>query len=310
VSALIVLLMLAAPALDLRTWPLDGGARPTTDTVRRATDLTASAFGPGANGPFTIAVDAARVTGRDLGRTIARLREVDGVADVSEPFFGPAGRAAVFAIEATTAPQDPATSVTLSRVRSGLLPGMYVTGVTSYFIDVSDSLTQRLWLLIVVVTGLATALLAIGLGSPLAAVKSGSVTLLSVAATYGVLVAVFQWGWGARLLGLPGPVPLSSWAAVLLFVVLFALSVNRDVFDGVSRAGAQSRSATRPVVIIAAIAAGFALDPDVVVKMLCVGIVVGLLVDVLIVRMILTPVTAATLGAFARWTPSRDRIVG
>jgi RND superfamily putative drug exporter len=186
---------------------------------------------------------------------------------------------------------------------------MYVTGLAPYFADVSDRFVRQVWVLILVVIGIAVACLAVAFRAPLLAIAAGLAKFLGVAATYGVLVALFQWGWGAELLGLPGAVPLSSWAAVLIFVIMFAMCTGYEVFmlsridddcHGVERRqmGVLSES---PVMISAATAVvavflAFALDPDVIVKMTCVGVAVGVLVDVVAVRMILMPVMLRKLG--------------
>jgi RND superfamily putative drug exporter len=319
-AALIVLLLLAAPALGMRTWPRDAGSLYTSETVRRAYDLIAADFGAGANGPFTVAVDATKVSPPQLNGTVNELREDAGVAHVSEPVFNADRSAAVFTIEPTAAPHEKAAAETLRQVRAQLPHGTYVTGLTPYFADVSDHLARQLWLMIIVVVGLAVPLLTIAFKAPVVAIKAALLNLLSVTATYGVLVVLFQWGWGAALFGLPGGVPISSWAAILLFIILFGLSTDYEVFI-VSRVreewldtGEARKSVMRGFVstahvvtiaatIMIAVFLAFALDPDIVVKMMCVGMVVGLFIDVIVIRMILVPATMALLGRFNWWVP-------
>jgi RND superfamily putative drug exporter len=326
-AALTVLLVLGAPVLGMRTWPHDGGSLSTSDTVRRAHDLIAADFGPGANGPFTVGVDATALSSQQVAATIQELRAAAGVANVAEPLYNADRSAAVFTIEPTTAPDEKATAETLREVRAQLPNGTYVTGVTPYFADVADRLAQRLWLLIIVVVGLAAVLLTIAFKAPVVAITAALMKLLAVAATYGVLVALFQWGWGAGLFGLPGAVPLSSWAAVLLFIILFGLSTDYEVFI-VSRVreewrdtGAARDSVLRGFVstahvvisaaaVMVAVFVGFALDPDIMVKMLCVGVAVGLIIDVVVIQMVLLPTTMALLGRFAWWMPGWRNSVG
>lgn len=308
-AAFLALLLLAAPVVDMRTWPRDAGSRPTSDTVRRAHDLIAANFGPGANGPFKLVVDANSTSFQSVTTTVENLRETAGVATILAPVYNADRTSAVYVVESTTVPASEATADTLRRIRAQLPDGMYVTGLAPYFADVSDRFVRQVWVLILVVIGIAVACLAVAFRAPLLAIAAGLAKFLGVAATYGVLVALFQWGWGAELLGLPGAVPLSSWAAVLIFVIMFAMCTGYEVFmlsridddcHGVERRqmGVLSES---PVMISAATAVvavflAFALDPDVIVKMTCVGVAVGILVDVVAVRMILMPVMLRKLG--------------
>jgi RND superfamily putative drug exporter len=309
VAALLALLLLAAPVVGMRTWPRDAGSRPTSDTVRRAHDLIASNFGPGANGPFKLIVDASSTSFQSVTTTVENLRETAGVATILAPVYSADRTAAVYVIESTTAPSSETTADTLRRIRAELPHGMYVTGLAPYFADVSDRFVRQVWVLILVVIGIAAACLAVAFRAPLLAIAAGLVKLSGVAATYGVLVALVQWGWGAELLGLPGAVPLSSWAVVLTFVIVFGVCTDYEVFmlsridddrHEVDRRQMGVQSAT-PVVIsaatvVVAVFLAFALDPDVIVKMTCVGVAVGILIDVVAVRMILMPVMMLKLG--------------
>ncbi|MCU1700895.1 MAG: hypothetical protein JWR34_6958, partial [Mycobacterium sp.] len=309
VAAFLALLLLAAPVVDMRTWPRDAGSRSTSDTGRRAHDLIAANFGPGANGPFKLVVDARSTSLRSVTTTVENLRETAGVATILAPVYSADRTAAVYIIESTTAPASEATADTLRRIRAELPDGMYVTGLAPYFADVSDRFVRQVWVLILVIMGIAAACLAVAFRAPLLAIAAGFVTFSGIAATYGVLVALFQWGWGAELLGLPGAVPLSSWAAVLIFIIVFGTCTDYQVFmlsridddcHGVERRQMGILSAS-PVVIsaatvVVAVFLAFALDPDVIVKMTCVGVAVGILIDVVAVRMILMPVMMLKLG--------------
>lgn len=302
VAAFLALVLLAGPVVDMRTWPRDAGSRPTSDTVRRAHDLIASNFGHGANGPFKLIVDASSANFHTVTTTVESLRETAGVATILAPVSSADRTATVYVIEPTTEPAAEATADTLRRIRDGLPHGMYVTGLAPYFADVSDRFVRQVWVLMLVVIGIAAACLAAAFRAPLLAIAAGLVKLLGIAATYGVLVALFQWGWGAELLGLPGAVPLSSWAAVLVFVIVFAVCTGYEVAM-LSRLDDSSHHVlwASPVTISAATVVGavflaFALDPDVLVKMTCVGVAVGILIDVVAVRMILMPVMMRKLG--------------
>ncbi|WP_083406729.1 MMPL family transporter [Mycolicibacterium rutilum] len=321
-GALIVLLLCAAPMIDMRTWPRDAASQPTSNTVRRAYDLVASSFGPGANAPFTIGVDATQVSDDQLHQTIADLRSADDVVLVSEPLFNADRTASVFTVEPATAPSDGATVDTLHRVRYAVPGGMYATGMTPYFADASERLAQRLWLVIIVVVGLAVALLTIAFRAPVVALKAAVMNLLAAAATFGVLVAVFQWGWGVGLLGLPGAVPISSWVPILVFTMLFGLSMDYEVFilsrvreewlatkdprQSVIRGlDSTARVITSAALIMIAVFLGFAADGDITVKMMGFGMAVAVFIDVTIIRMILVPATMALLGRFNWWLPGR-----
>jgi RND superfamily putative drug exporter len=271
--------------------------------------LTASEFGPGANGPFTVAADMTKVSAAQLQEGITTLRTDPGIAAVSEPVYSADRTATVYSIEPTTAPQDAATTEVLHRVRARLGEGTHVTGLTPYFADVSDRLAQRLWLVIIV-----------AFKAPLVAIKAAVMNLLAVSAAYGVLVVIFQWGWGATVLGLPGAVPISSWAPILIFTILFGLSMDYEVFI-LSRVrehwletqqtrisvmlGLEStaRIITGAAAIMIAVFLGFAADPDITVKMMGVGMAVAVLIDATIVRLIAVPATMAVLGRLNWWSP-------
>ncbi|MFF0818590.1 MMPL family transporter [Rhodococcus sp. NPDC003318] len=319
VGALGILLLLAAPVLQMRTWPQDAGSAPTSNTIRVAHDLVADEFGPGANGPLLVAVDTS--AGVDPATVAATLAADPGVARVAPPLVNADGTAAVVTAEPTTAPPDRATTDTLHRLRGALPDGVHVTGVTATFVDISARLAQRLWLVVAVVVALSVALLTVVFRAPVVAVKAAAMNLLSVAATYGVMVAVFQWGWGAGVLGLPGPTPVSSWVPILMFTILFGLSMDYEVFllsrvreiwlrtgdphgSVVQGLAATGRVITSAAAIMIAVFTGFALDANVTVKMLGVGLAVAVLIDVTVVRMVLVPATMALLGHRNWWLPT------
>jgi RND superfamily putative drug exporter len=324
-GALLLITLLAAPALHMRTWPQDASSQPTSNTTRRAYDEVASAFGPGANGPFVVAVDLKRVSQRQLHDLVPTLRHQHGVASVTEPFFNSGRDVAVLTVTPTTAPDVPATTSLLNRLRSKVLPrGTYVTGWTAEYADVSARLSQRMWLVIAFVVGLALVLLTAVFRSMVVALKAAVMNLMSVAAAYGVMVALFQWGWGVPLLGIPHAVPVSSWVPILMFTVLFGLSMDYEVFllsrvredwlrtgdargsvvRGLSRTG---RMITSAAAIMVAVFTGFALDSDITIKMMGTGMAVAVLLDATVVRMVLVPSTMALLGAANWWTPRLRR---
>jgi putative drug exporter of the RND superfamily len=324
-GALLLIALLAAPVFVMRTWPQDASSQPTSNTTRRAYDEVASAFGPGANGPFVVAVDLNKVNQRQLHDLVPTLQHQHGVASVTEPFFNASRDVAVLTVTPTTAPDAAATSSLLNRLRSKVLPGgTYVTGWTAEYADVSARLSQRIWLVIAFVVGVALVLLTAVFRSIVVAVKAALMNLLSVAAAYGVMVALFQWGWGVPLLGIPHAVPVSSWVPILMFTVLFGLSMDYEVFllsrvredwlrtgdargsvvRGLSRTG---RVITSAAAIMVAVFTGFALDPDITIKMMGTGMAVAVFLDATVVRMVLVPSTMALLGAANWWTPRLRR---
>ena len=331
-GALALLLVLAAPVLGMRTWPQDAGSQPESNTTRVAYDLIADEYGPGANGPFLLAVDLAAPAAdhpgaTDLATLTARLAAEPGVAAVAPPVLNPAGDAAVIVLQPATGPQDEATVELLQRLRADLPESVRVTGLTAVFSDISDRLADRLWVVIAFVVGVSLLLLTAAFRSVVVAVKAAAMNLLSVAAAYGVMVAVFQWGWGAELLGLPQAVPISSWVPILMFTILFGLSMDYQVFllsriredylatddprgSVVRGLAGTGRVITCAAAIMIAVFVGFGLDADPVVKMMGVGMAVAVLIDATVVRMMLVPATMAILGRANWWLPRwLDRVL-
>jgi len=227
-------------------------------------------------------------------------------------------------VQPTTGPSDPRSTELLERIRSDAADGVHVTGLTATFADISARLAERLWLVIAFVVALSVVLLTFVFRAPVVAVKAAVMNLLSVAAAYGVMVMVFQWGWGAQLLGLPHALPVSSWVPILMFTILFGLSMDYEVFllsrirerwldtgdshrsvvEGLASTG---RVITSAAAIMVAVFAGFALDGDVTVKMMGVGLATAVLIDATIVRMVLVPATMYLLGNANWWRPGGRR---
>ncbi|MBL7499908.1 MMPL family transporter [Frankia sp. CNm7] len=327
-GALVVLLALAAPVLDMRTWPQDAGSQSTSTTQRRAYDLIAAEFGAGANAPLLVAADLRTLPKAELGPLAEAIRSAPDVATVAEPVISSDGSTALIVAEPTVGPSDPKASALVRHLRADVLPdGAEITGWTAAFTDISALLAGQLWQVVGFVVGVSLLLLLVVFRSPLVALKAAVMNMLSIAAAYGVIVAVFQWGWGAELLGLPHAVPMSSWLPLLMFAVLFGLSMDYEVFllsriredwlatgdargsvvRGLAKTG---RVITSAGLIMIAVFAGFALDPDVTVKMIGLGMAVAVLVDMTIIRMVLVPATMALLGRANWWLPGwLDRIL-
>ncbi|GAA2653842.1 MMPL family transporter [Streptomyces aculeolatus] len=327
-GALVVLLALAAPILGMRTWPQDAGTQPDSNTTRRAYDLVAAEYGEGANGPLQIAVDLTAVPAETLPALGEDIAATDGVAAVAPPSFNEARDAAVISVTPTTGPQDERTQDLLDELRADVLPqGAEATGVVALFADISDRLATRLWAVVPFVVGLSLVLLTVLFRAPVVALKAAVMNLLSVGAAYGVMTVAFQTDTGAQLLGLPHSVPVSSWVPILMFTILFGLSMDYEVFllsriredwlatgdahgSVVRGLAATGRVITSAAAIMIAVFTGFAIDPDVTVKMIGVGMAVAVLADATVVRMVLVPATMTLLGRANWWLPRwADRLL-
>ncbi|TWH72899.1 MMPL family transporter [Modestobacter roseus] len=327
-GALLVLVALALPAFDMRIWPADVGAQPEDSTTRQAYDLIGDAFGPGANGPFLVAVDLDQVPAADLGALRDRLAGQPGVATVADPVLAPGGGAALVVVEPTTAPADARTTELLERLRADVLPaGASVTGQTAVFADINALLTGRLWLVIGFVVGVSVLVLTVAFRAPIVALKAAAMNLLSIGAAYGVVVAVFSWGWGRQLFGLDQDVPVSSWLPILMFAVAFGLSMDYEVFllgrvreewrrtgdartSVVSGLATTGRLITAAAAIMVAVFLGFATEGELVLTQIGAGLAVAILVDATVVRMVLVPATMALLGHWNWWLPAwLDRVL-
>jgi len=311
----------------MRTWPQDAGSGPDSATTRIAYDLVGSEYGAGANGPFLLAVDLDRLPADRLPELAERISADAGVASVAPAVINDTATAALLVVEPVTGPQDEQTVVLIDRLRSELPDSVMVTGLTPAFADISERLSERLWVVIAFVVGLSLLLMTAVFRSVVVAVKAAVMNLLSVAAAYGVMVVVFQWGWGAQLLGLPHAVPVSSWVPILMFTILFGLSMDYQVFllsrirEDYLATGEPRRSVVRGLAstgrvitsaaaIMIAVFIGFALDADPTVKMMGVGMATAVLIDATVVRMVLVPATMSLLGPANWWLPSwLDRIL-
>jgi RND superfamily putative drug exporter len=328
VGALLLLLGLALPTLDLRLWPADVAAQPTTSTTRQAYDLVETAFGPGANGPFLVAVDLSAVAPDRLDAIRTTVATTDGVATVGEPVLSPGGRAAVLVVEPATAPADARTAALLTHLRQDILPrGADITGQTAILSDITQRLTARIWVVIGFVVAVSVVLLTLAFRSPVVALKAAVMNLLSISAAYGVMVATFSWGWGRQLFGVDRDVPISSWVPILMFAVAFGLSMDYEVFllgrireewrrtgdargSVVAGLASTGRLITAAAAIMVAVFIGFATEGDLVLKQVGVGMAAAILIDATVVRMVLVPATMALLGRWNWWLPrSLDRFL-
>ena len=335
VASSVVLLVMAIPLLSIRLGTADGGSAPVGSTARTSYDLVASEFGPGWTGPLMVTAQYDQATSRAQAQSWLDALRVDlaatpGVAAVPSATLNSAGNAAVLTVVPNGAPQDTSTEDLVHRLRSQVLPSAegvtHVGGETATAIDLADRLGQRLPWFIGLVIGLGFLLLLVEFRSIFIAVKAAAMNLLSVGAAYGVVVAVFQWGWLAGPLGVqPGPV--ESFAPMMLFAVLFGLSMDYEVFllsrvreeyqrtDDAGPAVANGIAATARVISAAAsvmvvVFVSFLLNDQRVVNLFGFGLAVAIALDATVVRLVLVPAAMAIAGRRAWWMPRRlDRLL-
>jgi putative drug exporter of the RND superfamily len=336
VAGTAALVVLAVPVLDMRLGQNDQGSQPPDTSQRQAYDLLADGFGPGFNGPLlmvaTVPDDDARQRLEDLRGDVA---VTPGVAAVSEPTFNPAGDVAVFNAMPTTAPQHEDTADIVHRLRDVVVPTatdgsdleVLVGGNTAAFVDLDRQMSARLPILIGAVVALSFVLLMLAFRSILVPLKAALMNLLSVGAAYGVIVAVFQWGWAKDIVGLSETVPIVSWVPMLMFAILFGLSMDYEVFllsrireeyvrsgdprDSVARGlAATARVITAAALIMIAVFIAFVAYPEPVTKMVGLGLAVAVLIDATVVRMLLVPSLMVLMGPANWWLPRwLDRIL-
>jgi RND superfamily putative drug exporter len=337
VGSVLLLAVLAAPALDLRLGQLDSGSWPTRTLSRQSYDQLATGFGPGANGPLLVTASYdAPLTGPADPRAVAVQKAIagtDGVARVTPAQVSADGTVARWSVIPTTAPSDPATQHLVDTLRTETLPAAapsaqtHVGGLTAGKGDLTDRISSRMLLVVGAVVLVATLLLLVAFRAPIVALKAALMNLLSVGAAYGILVAVFTWGHGASLLALEAPVPIESYVPLLMFAVLFGLSTDYEVFlltavreewvaSGDGRASVAAgmaktgRVITSAALIMICVFLSFTITDDPVIKMLGVGMAAAVLVDATIVRGLLVPSTMTLLGRWNWWLPAwLDRIL-
>jgi len=335
-AATAVLLVLAAPVLGMRLGWADEGNFPADTNTRQAYDLLARGFGDGFNGPFLITV----LPGRDGSAAVEQLHRAlegtAGVAAVTPPMpDDPAQPSAyVMSLIATTSPQDEATSELVQRLRDDVIPDavagtdleVQVTGAAATSIDITDYLSGRMVVFFGAVLTLSFVLLMIVFRSLLVPLKAVLVNVLSIGAAYGVVVAVFQWGWAGSLLGIEGG-PINPFIPMMLFAVVFGLSMDYEVFmlsrirEEFLRTGdattsvADGLAATAKVITAAAaimvvVFASFMLEDLRELKLFGLGLALAVLLDATLVRMVVVPATMELLGQRNWWIPKwLDRLL-
>ncbi len=326
-----LLLALAAPFLGVRFGFPDAGSDPAGSSNRAAYDLTAEAFGAGANGPLVLAVKLpANNAGPALGRLQTALRDTEGVAAVTPPQQNPAGDTAVLTVVPAAEPGAPATEELVRRLRSDVLPEatrdsgltVYVGGVSAQTVDTTANIVSRLPLLVGGVVLLSMLLLLVAFRSIAIALKAAVMNLLSVAAAYGVVALVLQGGTIGKLVGIDRPTPLAAFVPVLMFAVLFGLSMDYEVFliarmreawlrtsDNsaaiLSGLAGTAKVITAAAAIMVAVFAAFVPDELIYLKIIGLGMASAIFIDATIVRLLLVPAVMHLLGRANWWLPSR-----
>jgi putative drug exporter of the RND superfamily len=336
-AALIVLAILALPIFKLDLGQNDISALPEETTSRQAYNGLNAGFGPGVNGPLLIASEFA--SPEEAQKVLPALQKaVGGAGDVlavTEPSLSEDKKVAVFTAISKSEPWADETVTLVENLRDEVIPGAlegtkaqsYVGGQTAGYIDLANQIADKLPLMIFVVVALSFLVLLMAFRSLLVPIKAAAMNLISVAASYGVVTAVFQLGWGASLIGLPHSIPIVSFVPLLMFAILFGLSMDYEVFlltqmrehyaengdekraviEGLANTG---RVITSAASIMVCVFASFILSGDPVVKEFGVGLAVAIAIDSTLVRCLLVPAVMVLLGKKAWWMPKwLDRIV-
>ncbi|HEV7649956.1 MAG TPA: MMPL family transporter [Actinophytocola sp.] len=339
-GAVLVVLILAIPTLSLRLGHVDDGAGKPDSTTRVAYDALAAGFGAGANGQFTVVVEprssASQSDRTDLGNSLDKaLGEAPGVASVTPVTTSQDNDLMIATVTPATDPQDAATDDLLHTLRDTTIPPVlagtgarsYVTGLTAGQLDFRDIVSARLPAIIAIVVAAAFLMLLLTFRSPVLAVKAAVLNLLSIGAAYGVIVAVFQWGWLGSLFGVDEPVPIESYVPMIMFAIVFGLSMDYEVFllsrvreawqAGHDNHGSvahgltvTARVITSAALIMICVFFAFLASPDVVIKTLALGLGVSVLIDATLIRLVVVPCAMFLLGDGNWWLPRwLDRIL-
>ncbi|MBK8293279.1 MAG: MMPL family transporter [Solirubrobacterales bacterium] len=333
VVSVLILLVIAIPARNLHLGQEDDHALPKSTETRQAYDLTTQGFGVGQNGPLLIAMDVGSTADvNSLSRAISKAK---GIASVTPPALDKAGDAAIFNAIPTTSPSSTATEDTVNRLRDSTIPDAlkgtkseaHVGGQTAGYVDLAEEIADKLPQVILLVVALSFLVLMVAFRSIVLPLQAAVMNLLSIAAAYGLVTFVFQEGHGATLIGLEGAVPVVSFLPLVLFAILFGLSMDYEVFlltqikeawhrsgdsDAAVIAGVTTsgRVITSAALIMVAVFFSFVLSGDPVVKQFGVGLAFAVAIDATIVRCLLVPAVMILMKRSNWWFPAwLDRIV-
>ena len=331
--------VLAIPLFSIQLGHIGDGADPTSFTDRRAYDLMTNAFGPGSNGPLTVVVDQTSVPSSQRSALSSQAQKtldaVAGASTVTPLTPTKDGDVLISTVYSKDSPQSASTTDLTNRLVHHTLPDAvsgttahgYVTGTTAAQVDFRDIVASRLPLIIGVVVGLAFLIILAVFRGLLVAVKAAVLNVLSIGASYGVVVAVFQWGWGGPALGVNGKVPIESYVPMMMFAIIFGLSMDYEIFllsrvhenwlrTGDAKASVAhaleitARVITCAALIMVSVFAAFIVSDNIVVKMLGLGLAVSVLIDATVVRLLMVPAVLTLLGSHAWWTPRwLDRVL-
>jgi RND superfamily putative drug exporter len=336
-AALAVLIVLALPIFQLELGQNDLSALPKSTTARQNYDSLTKGFGPGVNGPLLITGEfrTAQEAKQVLPILEKRVGAASDVAAVAAPSLDKTGTVAVFTVISKSAPWADETVSLVEGLRDTTIPEAlhgtgavaYVGGQTAGYIDLASQIADKLPLMIAIVVGLSFIVLLLAFRSLLVPVKAAAMNLLSVAAAYGVVTAVFQLGWGSSLVGLDHSIPIVSFVPLLMFAILFGLSMDYEVFlltqmrehyrqnedekeaviEGLANTG---RVITSAAAIMVCVFTSFVLNGNPIVKEFGVGLAVAIAIDSTLVRCLLVPAVMVLLGRWAWWMPGwLDRFV-
>ena len=335
VLSLIALCAIAAPALSMRIGTPDDGNAAKKTTQRKGYDLLAHGFGIGFNGPIVVVMDVPTRGDRvAVNRVHDALRADRGVAAVTAPVFNASGDTAMLTANPTSAPQDEGTDTLVRHLRSDVVPAA-VRGTDAKALlagqamvtDLNDRISSRMPIFIAAIVAMSFLLLMLVFRSILVPLKAAVMNLLSIAAAYGVIVAVFQWGWAKQLIGLEHTMPINPFAPLIMFAILFGLSMDYEVFllsrireeylatgdshqSVVTGLSNTARVITSAALIMISVFGAFVLGDDPNGKLFGVGLAVAVFLDATLVRMILVPATMSLVGRANWWLPNwLDRIL-
>ncbi len=333
ISGIALLLVIAIPALSMTLGDVGPGSEPSSYSERQAYDAISDGFGPGANGPLTIVAQLpAHITSQQTSALETSLQQTvtqtDDVKSVTAFTPSSDGKLLIGKVIPDSGPTTTATKNLVIQLQNTVLPTAlstdhatgYVTGTTAATIDFENTVSERLPVIIAVVISAAFLLLLAAFRSPVVAIKAALLNLLSIGAAYGILVAVFQWGWGSSLLGVSGKVPIESYVPMIIFAIVFGLSMDYEVFlisrirehwlagqtnqqsvaNGLSET---ARVITCAALILASVFFAFLLSTSVTVKMLALGLGASVIIDATVIRLMIVPALMFLFDRANWWIP-------
>ncbi len=333
-----IMVLLTIPLFSMQIGHIGDGADPMSFTDKKAYDLISSAFGPGANGTFQVVIDVAgtKKSATQLGKNLySSLSSTANVARVSQPSITSDKKLIVATVVPKTDPQSSQTTTLFNTLLDTTVPRVtantgavgYITGGTASQIQFAQTLASRLPIIILIVVLTAFLLIMSTFRSLILAIKAAALNLLSISAAYGVITAIFQWGWGRSLLGVSENVPIESYVPMMMFAIVFGLSMDYEIFllsrvkeswditrdnplsvaRGIS---STARVITAAALIMVSVFTAFVGSPEVDIKMIAIGLATSVLIDSTVVRLLLVPAIMNILGTKCWYIPKwLDRVL-